>query len=392
MKKLGVILLLGIFNYSPANALPYHPSDSHQVLETLPIRGQNWLEIRKLRQSIAENPQSSEPALVLARRYIELGRAESDPRYYGYAEAVLAPWLKQQNPEPEVLTLQATLYQNRHDFPHAMALLNSALRYQPRLPQAWLTRAVILEVQGDYPAAMKSCQPLGRLATVLTAAVCTQSVRSLSGALDDAYQQLQQIITIVPAEPTEKQWALTTLAEMAERKGDSLSAEKHYQAALAQAGRNGYLLATYSDFLLDQQRFTDVEALLQNEIRQDGLLLRLTLAEHALRLPVAEQHTALLTTRFAASRLRGDTAHQGDEARFYLKLLHQPQQALTLAQQNWEVQREPRDTRILLESAFASGQPEATETAVQFLKTSHLQDARLTALLTQLREPSHENL
>lgn len=384
--KLKLLLMLWCAGwYSLAEAKPYRPTDVNEVLETLALRVQQAPEIKGLRQQLAANPAALQPTLALARRYIELGRAQADPRYYGYAEAVLSPWVHSAQRVPEVLTLQATLHQNRHEFTKALGLLKQSLRQQPRQAQAWLTQAVIYEVQGQYAAALNSCQPLQRLATPLTAAVCRHSVHSLTGALTPAYQQLQQLLNLASADVSERQWALTTLAEMAERRGDALSAEQHYQAALATAGRNGYLLATYADFLLDQRRFAEVVTLLNNETRHDGLLLRLTLAEQALQLAETATHIQQLTARFAASRLRGDTTHQGDEARFYLKLLHDPKQALALARQNWELQREPRDTRILLEAAIANGRDvAAAQAALDLLTQAGLEDVRLTALRQHL--------
>jgi hypothetical protein len=92
-----------------------------------------------------------------------------------------------------------------------------------------------------------------------------------------------------------------------------------------------------------------------------------------------------LQDRFAASRLRGDTTHQGDEARFRLHLLHEPKQALALAQANWQAQREPRDARILLEAALAAGQPEAGHAVVEALAKSGLEDRHLAELAQQIR-------
>lgn len=382
-----VMFLLNVFSIGSLSAQPYRPSNDAEILETLPIQSQNWLALRNLRKNSAANPNDLQQALTLVRRYIELGRAESDPRYYGYAEAALSPWMLKQ-PTPEVLTLRATLYQNRHEFPAALDLLNQALRQQPRLAGAWLTRAQIQEVQGDYSAALNSCKPLLRLAVPLTAAVCSNAALSLSGQLRPAYQRLQQIAQVSKAEyPAEQQWAWITLAEMAERLGDAAQAEAHYQTALQLVARNGYLLATYSDFLLDQQRYAEVVKLLAKETRHDGLLLRLTLAEQALNLTSAAQHIDTLKLRFAASRLRGDTSHQAEEARFYLQLLHDPQTALALAQSNWAVQRESRDARIVLEATLAAGHLQtAAKPVIDFIQQNHLEDARLQALVAQLQE------
>ncbi|MGD0961266.1 MAG: hypothetical protein ABSB19_15775 [Methylomonas sp.] len=367
-----------------AIAQPYYPRHDNEILETLPAQGKTWLEIRALRDRVASAPNDLQAALTLVKRYIELGRAEFDPRYYGYAEAVLTPWLKTSRPNPEALILRATLYQNRHEFPAALETLNAALAQQPRLAQAWLTRAVIQEVQGQYAAALNSCLPLLKLAPPLTAKVCIDSALSLSGQIDAAYQQLMQTIQLAESEPAQdKQWALTTLAEIAERKGDMDAAEQHYQRALQLEQRNGYLLATYADFLLDRQRNAEVVKLLQNEIRVDGLLLRLTMAEQRLNMPAADAHIMALKARFAANRMRGDAVHQGDEARFLLHVLNTPDAALELALANWSVQHEPRDSRILLEAAFAAGKQGKAQPTLDFLSHSGQQDVRLAPLIKQ---------
>jgi Tfp pilus assembly protein PilF len=383
---LSFSLLLFVAVFSDVGAQPYLPQSDDEIVEVLPARGESWLAIRSLRKQVADHPHEWEPALALVRLYIELGRAESDPRYFGYAEAALTPWLAAAQPTAEALILRATLFQNRHEFSSALAFLNRALARQPRLAQAWLTRAAILEVQGQYAAALNSCLPLQKLAEPLIGQVCLNSTLSVSGQLDAAYQQLVKIVTTSEAAALpDKQWALTTLAEMAERMGNAVAAEQHYRQALKLPRRNGYLLATYADYLLDQNRFHDVMKLLANDTRADALLLRLSLAEKALRLPSSETHIKALTARFAASRQRGDTSHQGDEARFLLHLLNQPESALAMAQANWAVQREPRDARILLEAAVASGKTEQTlQPLLAFLAQSKLQDVRLQALLAQL--------
>jgi len=374
--------------YSNAYAIPYTPQEPQEVLESLPARGAAWLEIRKLRDQVKAEPDDLPAVLQLVRRYIELGRAESDPRYYGYAEAVLAPWLNSAHPHAEVLTLRATLYQNRHEFPAALSYLNQALAKQPRLAQAWLTKAQILEVQGQYTQALNHCLPLLKLAAPLTSQVCINSTLSLSGQLNKAYQHLQAALLSAPsAQAAEQQWAWITLAEMAERLGNIVAAEQHYQQARQIPLQNAYLTTTYADFLLDRQRFQEVVSLLSEQTRADGLLLRLTLAEQQLQLPDTAKHIEILKARFAASHLRGDTVHQGDEARFLLHLQHSAGQALPLALANWSIQREPRDARILLESAVANQhtQPEV-KSAIAFIQQSGLQDVRLMALIQRYQE------
>ena len=55
-------------------------------------------------------------------------------------------------------------------------------------------------------------------------------------------------------------------------------------------------------------------------------------------------------------------------------------QALRLAAENYRVQREPRDARILLEAAIAAGDPAAAQVVRDWLRSSGFEDARLRAL------------
>ena len=367
-----------------AAAAPYQPAADTEVLERLPNQAGSRRELRELRRQVAEHPTDLRLALDLAGRYIELARADSDPRYNGYAEAVLNPWLSAENPPPEALVLRASLRQNRHEFSSAMDDLSAALGRQPRLAQAWLTLAVIFEVQGRYDDALRSCVPVSRLSPALVSAVCVNSALSLSGDAGPAYGRLDAALRRLSAADQEVLWAHTTAAEIAERLARHDEAERHYQRSRDLGIRNVYLLAAYSDFLLDRGRHRDVVDLLRHEIRADPLLLRLALAERGLDLPEATVHREALAARFAASRLRGDSTHRADEARFALHLMDEPTRALALATENWSLQREPRDARILLEAALAAGTPQAAGPVLEFVRRAHLEDARLAALIDRI--------
>jgi hypothetical protein len=72
--------------------------------------------------------------------------------------------------------------------------------------------------------------------------------------------------------------------------------------------------------------------------------------------------------------------HLREEARFALHLLNAPAAALKLAQENWQVQKEPADVRVLLESALAAGDAAAVGAVVEWLGQSGLEDVQLSRL------------
>ncbi len=212
---------------------------------------------------------------------------------------------------------------------------------------------------------------------------------SLNGRAEQAYDTLLRALKDAPETSDtqeERLWALTLLGEIAARTGKVRAAELHFEEALTLGPNDAYLLGAYTDFLLDQDQAEKVRNLLLGHTRVDGLLLRLALAEQRLAAPRLAECVESLRARFAASRMRGDRLHQGEEARFTLWLLGQSDVALHLARSNWAVQREPRDARILLEAALAAGDLEAARPVLEFLVQSRLQDIQLEALARRIRE------
>ena len=388
----GFVLLMWVFSgWLPSvEASPFIPTDDAQVLERLRINpiDPQARELRKLRDDLTRDPNNINKAVHLSKRYIEYGRAEADPRYTGYAQAALSPWWGLQKPPSEILLLRATIRQSQHDFEGALADLSLSLSTDPTNPQTWLTRALILQIQGHFEEAKRNCVPLLRLTSPLVAATCISGAGSLSGQADTSYNLLRNHLHQADhPSPDEQVWVLTLLAEIATRTGKTKLAEAHFKKAFDLGVRDSYLLGAYADFLLDENRPAEVVSLLKDETRADGLLLRLALAEQALRAPTLSDRIVMLRARFEASRLRQDMRHQREEARFTLKLRKKPHEALTLAQTNWAIQREPWDARILLESALSAHNPLAAKPVLDWLVKTKLEDVQLAKLVEKFKGP-----
>jgi predicted Zn-dependent protease len=367
---------------------PFLPQKDEQVLEHLTVKATDPVarEIRALRTGLLHDPQNLNVAVSLATKLIEQSRSEGDPRFLGQAQAVLAPWLDHSTPPSSTLLLRAMIRQHAHEFDRALADLDAVLNMQPANAQAWLTKASIYQVQGRYEDARRACQPLLRLAGRHIALTCSSDIAGLTGQATASREMLNGSLERSGISVRERLWILIILAEMAARTGDASAAEKHFLDAQSLGVKDHYLLGAYADFLLDHGRATDVITLLQHETRADGLLLRLTLAEQALHLPASKNHTAELAARFAAGRARGTRVHVREEARFTLGLLHDSQTALTLAQTNWAIQKEPWDARLLLESALAVSSWNAARPVIDWLHTNHVEDMGLQQLVAQFPE------
>ena len=365
-------------------AAPYVPTDDAIVLERLPERGDPRLrELKRMRAMLATTPGNLAVAVSVARRAIAASRATGDPRFLGQAQAALSPWWTLPEAPPVVVLLRATIRQSQHDFDGALADLDRLLIANPRAAQARLTRATVLTVVGRFAEAQSDCRQLASEAPPLVVAGCVAPPTSLSGEAERAYAGLLQALERPGTDPGTIEWALTLAAEIAQRRGDAVAAERHFAAALALDPSDAYLKGAYADFLLDSNRPRDVLPLVAGDVKNDALLLRLLLAEQQLpdQRDAFAVHRAEMAARFDAARRRGDSLHRREEARFRLAVEGDSRGALTLARDNWSVQREPADLRILVDAARAANDAPTLRLATDWIAKTRLEDKAVVAAL-----------
>ena len=381
------LLALAVLVAAPVSATPYLPADDGVVLERLPEKIDPSLrDVKRLRAALDRNPDNLALAARLARRAIEAARETGDPRFLGQAQSALGPWWTEPNPPTPALLLRATLRQSTHDFDGALSDLDRLIARFPNDGQALLTRATVLTVQGRYPQARADCARVARLTVPLVAIACDAAPASVSGEAASAYRALTTALGAATGARNSAdlaEWGSTLAGEIAERRGDAIAAEAHFRAALALDPRDPYLLGAYADFLLMQERPAEVIPLVRDYPRNDSLLLRLALAEARLSdaKPAFDKHCAELKDRFDAARRRGDSLHRREEARYALEIAGDPVAALKLARDNWKVQREVADLRILASAAKTAGDTAALREATDWAHRNRLEDTNLNALL-----------
>ncbi len=367
MRGLFFVALLSV---TAIQAAPYRPTSDAEILTRLPQR------------SAAPRPQqghalSEEQAARLARIFIERARSNGDPRELGYAQGVLAPWWQAEEPPDAIRLLRATLKQSRHDFNGALVDLQQLLERRPDDAQAWLTQATVLRVLGRYQEAADACAALQGRAAAFVAALCSAAVHGLSGGLQTAAAQLDELRPQLAAQSAGvAAWYYAERVEMAERSGNQALTAELYKAALAAYPGDQGLLASYADWLLDRGRAAEVLQLISADEPADALLLRRALALHAVDDPQFDLLNTRVLDTFAAGHRRGEALHLREEARYRLAL-GDDAEALKLATANWAIQHEPWDARLLLRAAQAAGQPAVAEVVRQWQAATGFEDVRL---------------
>jgi Tfp pilus assembly protein PilF len=363
--------------WASASATPRIPEGDAVVLEHVPAAAAAR-ELEPLRRAVATNPGDLKATLALARGYLDIGRANGDPRFVSYAQAVLDPWLARNNPDANLLTLGATVRQYLHDFNPALALLERALRSEPLNADAWVTKATILQVQGRFDEARVACTHLVRPAGPLIAITCLTGVDSLTGKLEQSLGTLRAMYDDDPRLPRAiRIWVLDELGEMAVRAGDRVAAEEYLRRSLAIAPADPYSRAEFADLLLLEGRNGEVIDLLQNDEAQDNLLLRLALATAGSGSSTEHRWAQMFQERYEAARRDGDFTHLREQARFLLGVRHDPVQALAVAERNWQAQREPADVRIYAAAAREAHDSRALQAINDWVRAVHYQDRTL---------------
>jgi tetratricopeptide (TPR) repeat protein len=376
------VLFAVLFVAVDANAEPYRPERTDQVLVRLPS------------SSVRSASLQSPDALVdAAMAEMALGRRTLDERHFGRAEALLLralPCASRADDRRRVdgcradvhargLVAYADMLQHGHDFEAADQTLTLVLNHEEANAQARLMRASIRLASGEPRAALSDCTKLIATADTLVATACIAQSISLSGRLNDAVELLTKEIEKHQSGDERLAWALAILAEMLERQGQ-------YQAALATVERairadldNVALRLQAIDLLLRQQGAQRAMDLLATLPDAESVILRRALAAQALKAPqAAELHRQWQRVVAEQERL-GIPAHERDRALGELLLMNRPAQALVLASANWQKSREVEDARMLIRAARAAGQVRAATPAFDWIRAFGVEDAWLAA-------------
>ena len=383
--------LFCLFTSLATHAAPFTPANDSDVVERLPLSATDpsARRLQSLRKQLEAKPYDLALRIEIARRYFDLSMAQGDPRYVGYASAALSP-LDKAAPAANAgyWQIKGMLQQYSHNFDGALASLDKASLADPKSPDPMAWRSAIHMVQANYPKAQAECEALKPLTTPLFSTGCSQYVLAHSGGatgLQSAFDTLKAAVKAEPnAAPELMLWELTRLAEMAIRLKRFDEADAYFKQALKLGVTDQFLLGAYADFLLIQKKPEAVITLLSDWERSDILLLRLALAGKATNHKKAADWASNLRDRFVEAAKRGDRLHEQEAARFELDIENNPKKALTLAANNYKLQKEPRDAEVLMRCALAAKDAAAAEPALTWLKQNKYEDAHLADLATGL--------
>ena len=378
-KLMALAGLLLAVQFHAAAATAVQPVRDDEVLEVLPAVTRH--RPAQASAASATRAPASDPvaAAAQAREDIAVARQTGDTRYWGRAQATLAPWWDRPDAPADLAVLQATVQQGRHEFDASRAVLTAALARTPGHAQGWLNLASLERLSSRYAESLAACDAVARAAQALYAEACRLETQSLQGQNPMAGQGLQALINQT-TDAGQRSWLLSLLAESLERSGRDAAAADAYARSLA-AEHDLYTAIAFSDLLLRTGKTAQALELLTPLPETDAVVLRRATAWKRLGDARWKAERQLLQSRMDELQRRGDdtTLHGRELALVALWLDDDAVRALPLARRNLQLQREPLDWWVALQSARLARDKVALAEIGSAIRAAGLHDIQLAA-------------
>ena len=352
------------------------PASDDEVLEILPAVTRNRPAFSL---AVAARPAFHDASTVAqqAREAISVARQTGDTRYWGRAQALLAPWWDKPDAPADMAVLQATVQQGRHEFAASRAVLTAALARGAGHAQGWMNLAALERLSARYAESLAACAEVERAGQAFYAEACRLETGSLQGRHAQAAQGFQALLDNT-RDAGQRSWLLSLLAESRERAGHDAAATAAYVASLA-AEHDLYTSIAFSDLLLRTGKTAQALQVLAPLPETDAVVLRRAAAWKRLGDARWTAQRQLLKDRVQELQRRGDdtTLHGRELALTALWLDDDATQALQLATSNLRLQREPLDWWVALQSARLARQSAALADIKTAIAAAGLHDMRL---------------
>jgi tetratricopeptide (TPR) repeat protein len=352
----------------------YRPADGDAVVLALPAGV-------SAAQAMPADAGDPERAAIDAEAFLRLARTTRDARYFGRAEALVEPWIARQDATPRLLVAAADLAQQRHDFANARQLLDRAIGADPGDGGARMQRANVALLLGDYEAARRDCLAVLQSGATFPGTVCLASTMTGPGSLQRARRLLTPLDDAGPAAPDIARWLLLTESDLALRDGDARAARDYLARAHALDPDHEETRARLAELLIEQGDAAGALTLARGSTVSAALLVRRIRAAAGIDAGEAASARRELDALLAVGRLRGTTPHLREEGELALFVDRDAARALALARQNFALQKDTPDVRLLLGAAVAAGDKPTLAELRRWLASTGFEDRVVSARL-----------
>jgi tetratricopeptide (TPR) repeat protein len=264
--------------------------------------------------------------------------------------------------------------QAMHDFRGARAQLDRLLAAHPQDVEGRLMRANLGLLAGEFAAARRDCIAVIEAGSLAAGTICLASTLTGPGSVAEARRLIGALGPVGDGNVELQRWRLLTEADLASRAGDTGSARRLFEHALALDARHDEARTQFAEFLLQQGEAEGALELAQAPDASPARLVVRLRAAIALDDPRADAWRSEIGQLFASERRRGIPPHLREEGQVALYVDGDAAAALALAQQNFATQKDTRDLRLLADAALAHGDPPALDAIRGWLSATGFED------------------
>ena len=305
------LIMVSIALVNLLHATVYVPTNADEVI----------LSIKQTKESkhigaLVKELESDKENLALVDEllslYITTAKTKSDPRYMGYAQALLKPYLKTNESSYMLQMHNIDILQYNHHFDEALSKLKKLTDKNSREAKPYLITASIYQAQEKYAKALSACKQLIFRSSHLLSTTCITTMNSKLGKLESSYTLLDATYEKSSSqEVNEKLWALGSLADMSLRLQKTEQSKAYLLEALALNSEDYFIRKKLADIYLNEKKFEQVVDILEKYSYVDSLLIRLSIAKKSLGSDVRLE-LSILQEHLKETRLRKESAHKED--------------------------------------------------------------------------------
>lgn len=379
LRSLSLAAAFCLVSFCAAAQEPSSGDDTTPIISSAATNDPELVQLRRAQAYLKSRPDDLRTTVVTAQRFIAKGKRENQPRYLGMAEALIETWLSQYDPHPAIMLAKADILQFRHQFHAAIEILKDIPNFGAEGAAALLMRSNLHQLKGDFDQAANACAQLARELNFM-ADICDLHLQSLRSEIEPARSKLEALIARLELPVEIRAWATGKLADMSSRQGEPLEALEYLQE-LAPEQVSTALKSQMMDLLLLLDRPGAVLQMVATDDNSEGLQLRrlraLKMTGENWRGPIS----SLVVSRISPQQEGGANPHARELAYFHHYLTGDTEAAYSAARENWDLQREPIDIRLLFETAHRAGKLEEVADAIDWISQTKYQDVYLASFL-----------
>lgn len=310
----------------------------------------------------------------------------SDSQSLGYAKGLLNYWQNSEIVPADIRVYRAIIAQQQHAFDKALNDLTIVLEENPQHLQARATRAAIHLAMGNYEKAAQDCRATAFKVDPLQTANCLAQVQGPRGQAQVMAERLETLLSLNSTfEMSLKREMLTTLGDLYVMMKNQKRAQLAYTEALAISPNHPYLVAQFSELLIQHEKYEELSGFLAELKSTLGTRLYQTIAK---RHQSASKESMRLSAASIRNELESIDLREGSDtakywAMYFLYIEADDTQALRYAQRNWQSQKSLSDARLLKRAAQAVNDTKQLAQLDAWLNERGIVDSTLQSIATK---------